>query len=728
MDERKILRFKETQGFSKWKKFFPPEAVSHPAKMNLHLLNYLIQRYTNEGDTLLDPMSGTGSTGIIAGLNGRNVICIDLEKKFHEMQVGVDCDGYTCHVLGCYERRELELTIKQLEEELSGIDKEEVWAKCVWLIDDTGHRYIDTNNTDPEILRLYDKFIELYYAKGKYEKLPLKPHHYTGCEELYKANPEGFIQRGKSIFLQGDARKLSDLLREHKDEISACLFSPPWGKKESWQRYDGEKGFHSYDENEPKNRCKRDYIEIEHPDNIGNLPLGDVDTIITSPPFKTANEGGGLNKSPPDTFRGVLKEHSLKLSDDPNNIDNMPYGKVTAIITSPPYSEGIGHSQGKRAGHDMVGKESFVGFYGDGNKENIGNLPHGDVDSIITSPPYSECEHDYKHGFKVLGDNFRGRKAWEDKRDIPLQESNIAKLKHGDIDSIITSPPYAGSTAFQDISFMKKITDDQSLKIRRGEVKGHYRSPEAELQALERMEKGKIEHEENIGSLPFSSPDAIITSPPYSEGTGHGRGKDESLQTEKKLYLHGAGSYSKTDDTDNIGEIKEHGDIDAVLTSPPYAESVNAPNDPHKRAERMLRAGLDPKTIVGGQARCGEIDWTYSDSTQNIGNLKHDESDTRDKSETYLEAMRKVYAECHSVLKPHGLMILVVKNFIREKRVVPLTEHTIKLCESVGFKLKERSVFKLPQQSFWRIIYSKKYPEVDVSDLQFEHILVFEKG
>lgn len=89
--------------------------------------------------------------------------------------------------------------------------------------------------------------------------------------------------------------------------------------------------------------------------------------------------------------------------------------------------------------------------------------------------------------------------------------------------------------------------------------------------------------------------------------------------------------------------------------------------------------------------------------------------------------MKTVYEQYFLVLKPQGLLILILKNFIRDKKVVSLTDYSIKLSESVGFKLKERLRFKLPTQSFWRRLYSQKYPEVDTADLQFEHILIFEK-
>ena len=107
----------------------------------------------------------------------------------------------------------------------------------------------------------------------------------------------------------------------------------------------------------------------------------------------------------------------------------------------------------------------------------------------------------------------------------------------------------------------------------------------------------------------------------------------------------------------------------------------------------------------------------YPESVDNIGNLK---------GATYLSEMLKVYRECHAVLRPSGRMILVTKNFIRDKAVVRLDSDTIKLCEAAGFRLLERHRFKLPQESFWRILYSRKHP--DVEKVTHEDVLVFERG
>ena len=104
----------------------------------------------------------------------------------------------------------------------------------------------------------------------------------------------------------------------------------------------------------------------------------------------------------------------------------------------------------------------------------------------------------------------------------------------------------------------------------------------------------------------------------------------------------------------------------------------------------------------------------YVKSEGNIGNFRGD---------TYLSAMAQIYFQCHRALKIGGLLILVTKNFIRNKKEVRLDEDTIRLCQQAGFEFIERHYRKLPAQSFWRVIYQQKYPDAPVLDK--EDVLVF---
>ncbi len=57
----------------------------HPAKMHPELARWIIEEYTNEGDYILDPMAGVGTTLIEGMLLGRNMVGIELEKEWAEL-------------------------------------------------------------------------------------------------------------------------------------------------------------------------------------------------------------------------------------------------------------------------------------------------------------------------------------------------------------------------------------------------------------------------------------------------------------------------------------------------------------------------------------------------------------------------------------------------------------------------------------------------------------------
>jgi hypothetical protein len=66
------------------RRLFVPDVFSHPAKLHLGLLQRLIDLYTAPGDTLLDPMAGTGSL-MLAATQQRNVILRDIQPEYVAM-------------------------------------------------------------------------------------------------------------------------------------------------------------------------------------------------------------------------------------------------------------------------------------------------------------------------------------------------------------------------------------------------------------------------------------------------------------------------------------------------------------------------------------------------------------------------------------------------------------------------------------------------------------------
>lgn len=57
----------------------------HPTQKPVALLEYLIKTYTNEGDTVLDFTTGSGSTGVACVNTNRNFIGIELDENYFKI-------------------------------------------------------------------------------------------------------------------------------------------------------------------------------------------------------------------------------------------------------------------------------------------------------------------------------------------------------------------------------------------------------------------------------------------------------------------------------------------------------------------------------------------------------------------------------------------------------------------------------------------------------------------
>jgi hypothetical protein len=103
-----------------------------------------------------------------------------------------------------------------------------------------------------------------------------------GREAIKRAERQPTLtEKGLGVVICGDSRRLSELLNE---EVSACIFSPPFGPAQKGggiavKGYEGEYG------EDRKLHLRHDRPLSDNELNIGNLPLGDISAIITSPPY-----------------------------------------------------------------------------------------------------------------------------------------------------------------------------------------------------------------------------------------------------------------------------------------------------------------------------------------------------------------------------------------------------------------------------------------------------------
>lgn len=57
----------------------------HPTQKPVELLEYLIEKSTNEGDVVLDPFMGSGSTGVACVNTKRHYIGFELDKNYYDI-------------------------------------------------------------------------------------------------------------------------------------------------------------------------------------------------------------------------------------------------------------------------------------------------------------------------------------------------------------------------------------------------------------------------------------------------------------------------------------------------------------------------------------------------------------------------------------------------------------------------------------------------------------------
>lgn len=296
------------------------------------------------------------------------------------------------------------------------------------------------------------------------------------------------------------------------------------------------------------------------------------------------------------------------------------------------------------------------------------------ADKIITSPPYAEAQ---------IGDN---RKSFNPTiqgiKDGKRRGGSLVEKFTGQVDKAIFSPPFS--------PLAPRLPDNIHIPITG--------NPKSEnINTLRRVNAQN--NQNNIGNLPYGLIDAVISSPPYEEAMGE---KHHSPRADK-LAEEKSNPVTYTDK------------VDAVISSPPYENRI------HKGSGKWSKSPSG-RLLGGEQSQGGKMinvpqGDEYTKAQDNIGNLK---------STSYLEAMAQVYSQCYAVLKPDGLMILVTKNFIRNKKIIRLDLDTIRLCEQTGFAFQDRWYRELANQSFWRTIYAKRYP--DAPQIKYEDILVFAKA
>jgi hypothetical protein len=418
--------------------------------------------------------------------------------------------------------------------------------------------------------------------------------------------------------------------------------------------------------------------------------------------------------------------------------DSRNFAAVVACVTSPTWVDPRG-----RPAQDAQGDSRQFA------------APAAGAAGVITSPPYADVQETRAPAAaEARRERCRRHEARRGRDpDAPASlpqgtygttPGQLGALPAGDAEAVLTSPPYADSVSRDSGG----VTEGPGATSCHDPRKGGRRQTRDGCSSL--PDYGATGGQ--LGALPAGNADSVITSPPYAEGLGHGGGKSAVPHTQAQGYGATPG---------NVGGLPA-GDAGAVVTSPPYEECLagakNAPETktarPHlpaaaqvaaylkemRKAKGLSKKQVDeylgtntmysffegrksrteiptPATWLKLKALLGlddrfdrgiltevEVEATGRHTTVRRGLSGHEYGMAegqvgRESGETYWVACRTIYSECFKVLKPGGVMAVVVKAFTRKRAVVDLPGQTWRLLLSLGFTPVERIRCRLSEET-----------------------------
>lgn len=149
----------------------------------------------------------------------------------------------------------------------------------------------------------------------------------------------------------------------------------------------------------------------------------------------------------------------------------------------------------------------------------------------------------------------------------------------------------------------------------------------------------------------FGQANGCVTSPPYSDGCRHTGGKDPNPEHIKGGEYVGVG-------------------IKGSISSPPYVNT-------RASEERNFISEGQPCRPAAKEIR--EVQ--YGQTEGQLGSKKGD---------TYWSAVALIYQQVFLLLPSGGAFAVVIKDFVRNKKRVPLCNQTAELLQTIGFDIPER--------------------------------------
>lgn len=249
--------------------------------------------------------------------------------------------------------------------------------------------------------------------------------HWTGCEleprfhSLGNQNIAEWVRRyghvagwGSARLLNGDSRRLVEVV----GGADCVVSSPPYA--EAIETRAGPSGM------KVKTRADgspmgygRSEVNMnaagygQSPGQLGGMKAGSVDAVLSSPPFGESQQVDN-RKNPASAMSSTWRKRQGEITDGltDGQLANLKTGNVDSVISSPPYSagtvhEGNGIDQSKLTGN-KPGKNTQAKAEGYGTAPgSLGNLRPGSVEAVVSSPPWENSEPQQDKNFHAPHDS-----------------------------------------------------------------------------------------------------------------------------------------------------------------------------------------------------------------------------------------------------------------------------------------------------------------------------------
>lgn len=725
-----------------WTGEIVPDSFAHPAKYSRGLIRHIYRHmegegWLSEGDVVLDPFGGVGLGGIDSTRNGLRWIGLELERDFvimchrtfHELARKEWCIWCIC---GEHGRAYLRAMQQSFSEKIGrGQSQEEIEVRPI--LQSSVQQQISLYGKEPESRTQSESSRKDTLEQGS-SAFQGNETENIGESKVEDREEESELERGtvyseRRIYSDTGGQKIQDGARTHDGETSWPPDVSNRGSSSQERRQTGQQtgefgsddnlGTHEVASSERNNTESQAKDVCDLRDGVYGSPQCEtmqraVQAATQSRIFSQARrkkegrfcqECGKLIVAFPILAQG----DSRKLVEVLTEID------ANTIVSSPPYDKDVmkqSRPADKKDGRSFETKFSKSDLHGrrySDSPDNLGNLPTGDIDGVISSPPYRGGGH--HHGqTDAWNANERGHGVDKENMGYGKSEGQLENMPSGDINGVISSPPYAESVGSDDpdkrggLFRDPKRREDKTLTATYGETDGQ------------------------LGGMKGEGFDGVVSSPPFrTETQGAGINKpDRRPETFRGVLKDGTLEMGDADG--NLGQMKNGDGVDSVVSSPPYEGSDQNYSAGWKR--------IDNEKLPKGSKR-ENTRQQFADYGNTDGQLGIDSGDT------FWSAARLIVQQCYQVLRPGGHCVWVVKSFVRKKKIVDFPDQWRQLCESVGFRtvhihrawlvehkgaqydlfgeLHEKTI---KRSSFFRRLHEKKYPHLAID---YEIVLCLEK-